>query len=89
MKLINKDELIKAFDNECAGECGCCKHSTDIGKCNFIKDFPITVEVVRCKNCKYGIPSSKDYVFCSKATYFSKYKEPNWFCADGEARDEE
>ncbi len=41
-------------------------------------------EIVRCKDCHYGIRNSKDDIFCIKAVYNDKYKRPNWFCADGE-----
>ena len=44
-------------------------------------------EIIRCKDCKHGIDSSEHGVFCSKATYFDKYKDASWFCADGERKE--
>ena len=43
--------------------------------------------VVRCKDCKFGVRSSQHGVFCSKATFFDKYKDADWFCADGKRKD--
>ena len=54
------------------------------------------VEVVRCKNCKhYGndrlkrdCTEDKRYKprVCFHGAY-AKYRDPDWFCADGERRD--
>ena len=41
-------------------------------------------EVVRCKDCKYGMPSSDGLMLCNKGVYFDRYKKSDWFCADGE-----
>ncbi len=46
-----------------------------------LKELP---DIVRCKDCHYGIRNSKEDIFCIKAIYNDKYKRPNWFCADGE-----
>lgn len=37
-------------------------------------------ELIRCKDCKWY----KDY--CCTNVDFTWYREPNWFCADGERR---
>ena len=40
--------------------------------------------VVLCKNCKYGSWwSDENVIVCDK---FSKTRNKNWFCADGERR---
>ena len=44
-------------------------------------------ELVRCKDCHYGIRNSKEDIFCIKAIYNDKYKRPDWFCADGEHKE--
>ena len=41
-------------------------------------------QIIRCKDCHYGISSTKNDIFCIKAIYADKYKRPDWFCADGE-----
>ena len=44
-------------------------------------------EIVRCKDCHYGIRNSKEDIFCIKAIYNDKYKRPAWYCADGERKE--
>ena len=41
-------------------------------------------ELVRCKDCKYGVPSSDGLMLCNNGVYFDRYKKSDWFCADGE-----
>ena len=43
------------------------------------------VEVVRCKDCKYGEKVNNIYV-CEKDRWYVITREPDWFCADGERR---
>ena len=50
------------------------------------------VEVIRCKDCKYGEPvydliglAQDDLVCCGNARCVCVHK-PNWYCADGERR---
>ena len=53
------------------------------------------VEVVRCRNCrwyvvneltkKYEIDKRRKPSFCE---LYGRYREENWFCADGERREE-
>ena len=43
-------------------------------------------ELIRCRDCKYGVQSSEHDVFCNRSHYFNKYKEPDWYCADAERR---
>lgn len=50
--------------------------------------------VVRCKDCKYGVPTKNgfldDMIACenkdSPCGYSSWLCQPDWFCADGESR---
>ena len=42
--------------------------------------------LVQCKDCKYGVSSSDEYMLCNKGIKFDQYKKPDWFCADGERR---
>lgn len=42
-----------------------------------------TKELVRCKDCKHGMPSSDGLMLCNKGVYFDRYKKSDWFCADG------
>lgn len=43
-------------------------------------------ELVRCKDCNYGVKSSDDFMLCIKGVKFDQYKKPDWFCADGEVK---
>ena len=43
-------------------------------------------ELVRCKDCKFGVRSSDDYYLCAKAVKFDQYRKANWYCADGEMK---
>lgn len=53
------------------------------------------VDVVRCKDCKYGVPTKNgflnDMIACenedSPCGYSSWLCQPDWFCADGERRE--
>ena len=45
--------------------------------------------LVRCKDCKHGVPSSDGLMLCNKGVYFDRYKKTDWFCADGERRDDQ
>ena len=50
-------------------------------------DFPTAdvVELVRCKDCEYGV----DWDGRLGCEWHGFYRtEPNWFCADGERREE-
>ena len=43
------------------------------------------VEVVRCKDCKYGAPTVINGVWLS-VTCGGLDRRPDWFCADGERK---
>ena len=50
------------------------------------------VEVVRCKDCKHGEQLFPDYISCrisdeNESGCHASHK-PEWFCADGERKDE-
>lgn len=51
------------------------------------------VNVVRCKDCKYGITDGTidGFVFCSKpyTERGNAMRRPDWFCADGEEKNDE
>ncbi len=44
------------------------------------------VDVVRCKDCKH-LGNNDDYYFCN-AIGIAFGNKPNWFCADGERRND-
>ena len=84
MNLINKDKLTKDFEEECVGECGCCRHSIrGTGECGFIAEFPVEIELVRCQDCKHGRLYDVDLVDCELNELA---KDANFFCADGERK---
>ena len=88
MGLIEKEKVIKRIKAQIA----VCKEidsdwiSLTVGTGKRILELLDGPEVVRCKDCHYGIRSSKDDIFCIKAIYVDKYKRPDWFCADGERK---
>lgn len=47
-------------------------------------------EIVRCKNCKHGtdpiLPYRKGCVWCERV---NRHNSEDWFCADGERRDDD
>ena len=46
--------------------------------------------VVRCKDCKYGVPlTDSSYIQCSMAFHTSERHGNDWFCADGVRKDRE
>ena len=48
------------------------------------------VHVVRCKDCKYGVPlTDSSYIQCSMAFHTSERHGNDWFCADGVRKDRE
>lgn len=46
------------------------------------------VPVVRCKDCKYRDPEDKK-CDCGHAILWQLPRDDDWFCADGERRDDE
>ena len=50
--------------------------------------YPMVFDVVRCKDCKYGVLTSYGSMLCYKNVKIDQYKNPDWFCADGERRSE-
>ena len=53
------------------------------------EDCPQRV-VVQCKDCKYGSDPVEGYIACNNdiGTVDCIIHEPNWFCADGERKEE-
>lgn len=47
-------------------------------------------ELVRCKDCKYGIVETDTQCFCEARVEENglAYHKPKWFCADGRKKDE-
>ena len=41
-------------------------------------------KLVRCKDCRHKVGEHDGYICCDK----NRWHEPNWFCADGERREE-
>lgn len=60
------------------------------GEEHFDSEDEVVQELVRCKDCKYGITYgiTDGFVFCSKpyTERGSAMHRPDWFCADGERR---
>jgi len=58
---------------------------------NIIEDLPSAEPVIRCKDCKHMIINekheAKPMICCF--TKMCGTTEPDWFCADGERREDE
>lgn len=94
MRMIKADDLEQALRD--AGLAEVIKD--DCSKCTSAWGVPIVdaVEVVRCKDCKWGertrlkqdgtddMRYRRDY-----CTLYSRRHEPSYFCADGERREDE
>ena len=88
--LISRSALQEAYNEECIGECGCCKHvrhspnGTD--GCALIDDAPAVdaVPVVRCKDCKFF--KWGDYCMHDGKMEHSQAR-PDDYCSYGERRD--
>lgn len=93
MNLINFNQVIEALDKErqlllnreqYGAENVLVHHAI-----NVIAELPIIrqPEIVLCKDCKYGEPMCQPWsdIICTqnRATHI-----PDWFCADGERREE-
>lgn len=100
MRLIDADALEKSIcQNKCeAEECGMTFERDGAEYClevQMVKDAPTidAVQVVRCKDCRYG--------YCDKQFYFNDSYRCNihddgfethnadWYCPDGKRKDEE
>lgn len=51
---------------------------------NMIYDAPVVEETIRCEDCKHKVGEHDGYICCDKNTWH----EPDWFCADGERKEE-
>lgn len=82
-RLIDADELIKAYDREHKGEPGRARQ--------LMVEAPTVdaVEVVRCKFCKYSRRDSDVSCLPYMCTYtgFDDYNNAEHFCAYGERRE--
>ena len=50
---------------------------------------PDLVEVVRCKNCRYGIPKGANTVLCCYDNVIGRIKHVFDFCSDGKEKDDQ
>lgn len=97
-RLIDADVLSKEFDRRCSGDCCNCEEDTNTESgCKIIDEAPTVdaVPVVRCKDCKWWDKVDNidgvNYGTCErKCTAIRKdaFPNENWFCADGERREE-
>ena len=59
--------------------------TANVYKCPNCGTWVSAENVVRCKDCKYGnLWSDEQVIVCDK---FSKTRDKNWFCADGERKE--
>ena len=97
MKLVNVYMLRKEIAEYGAQLAGC--YSAGIARyMNKMLDYIIAevdrapsvnaVIVVRCKDCKYRDPEDKK-CDCGHAILWQLTRDDDWFCADGERRDDE
>lgn len=90
MRLIDADELYRAIKIK-ANPYGkpTLDFKTACAILDMITDAP-TVEVIRCKDCKYWMTevsnSEKTMCYCP---FVDRYTVNDWYCADGERKDDE
>ena len=56
-------------------------------ECQFKLGLP---EIVRCKDCKYSLPSSENFVICTapcNQMAHTTYKPIDWYCPEGKRKD--
>lgn len=91
MRLIDADALIEKSlkDANYYMDNNDIKHGYHNVQC-LIYDAPTidAVPVVRCKDCKYLDPEDKK-CDCGHAILWQLPRDDDWFCADGERRDDE
>lgn len=99
MLMFNADELFERLGLTVNCE-DCKRHNKDyISKCDNstwmevcdILDYMTLIDaepVVRCKDCKYRDPEDKK-CDCGHAILWQLPRDDDWFCADGERRDDE
>lgn len=99
MLMFNADELFEKLGLTVNCE-DCKRHNKDyISKCDNstwmevcdILDYMTLIDaepVVRCKDCKYCDPEDKK-CDCGHDILWQLPRDGNWYCADGERRDDE
>ena len=91
MRLIDADVLLRKI---CCDSCGCepdeCGYIDEYRKdrCKagqYVEDAPTVdaVPVVRCKDCRHWYKHHCAHGICA-----TEKTNPDWFCADGERREE-
>ena len=87
-RLIDADALIADIEKKTKGmleQYGFCIDDTPTKE--YLNTFPTidAVEVVRCKDCRYAPHTDINDYWCDK---FERVFCSDWFCADGERRDD-
>lgn len=88
-RYIDADYLSEEFDNRCPGDCACCKENINSKSgCKVIDDTPTAdvVEVVRCKDCRWGKESCGNIECFADTNMPPEYHGYDWFCPNGEKR---
>ena len=94
---------IKACANNPDHDCESCEYRSGALWCyndQLIEDFLALLkdqpEIVRCKDCKHKVDTLDDYddyegkcpCYCSDDPFYSWVPDDDWFCADGERKEE-
>lgn len=93
MKLIDLDEFLRqnCIDRIEGKSCEECKYHVLAVSCKRLMEQPTidAVEVVRCQNCKHGYFAGTA-LYCDKQSRSHAWHKAaiNWFCADGERRED-
>ena len=79
------DEWIKAFREN--------GHKESAADARLIKDGVIQLlsvqpEIVRCKDCAHNCGELDGYICCDTTEEISIWHSEDWFCADGERKDD-
>ena len=47
---------------------------------NFMREYAVNGEIIRCQECKYKIDRPGKWIYCNRLNIS---RVPEWFCGDG------
>lgn len=85
MEFVRKEDVLNCIVGDSTSE----KKARELAEL-ILEHIPAVdaVEVVRCKDCKHCDPEDKK-CDCGHAILWQLPRDDDWFCADGERRDDE
>ena len=103
--MVDREKVIKAIETHLSTDisvgCDDCTYEND-GWCTtrVLADALALLkeqEIVRCKDCKHKVDTLDDYndyegecpCYCSGDSFYSWVPDDDWFCANGERREDD